>query len=373
MENLLSNLTEKLRNDGFKFEASKVSYNPMERFADYVSTKEIVHSKIIADLLNPAGEHQLGDGFLVNFLNKLNINVSKNSLPDAKNPLTIEEIKTEYSAPASEMNGRIDIFVRLKYLKKCYALIIENKLNNAGDQPQQLPRYNEFVKKKFPDYERVTVYMPCNGSECKVYEKAIIVNATDLADIIDDTLKESIALENYAIQAYSKYLRNISINNVIMANAMKLAEMSAEDIQNAKAIKNAYDVLPQSFACKLKSIMNEYEAKIADGYPHYCYIWEKAAYRATGLWLAIGFYHDSYRIYVVSEDKSKLEIPEFPVIKSQEAKGYAWLISPEQAKHEIRFNGAPVWDDLKKTVDKWIKVLHEIADKYENSPSFRHT
>lgn len=42
----LINLKDNLKKVGFKFEASSSLYNPMERFADYVSTKEIVHSKI---------------------------------------------------------------------------------------------------------------------------------------------------------------------------------------------------------------------------------------------------------------------------------------------------------------------------------------
>ena len=53
MEQSLIHLKDKLKNAGFKFEASTSVYNPMEKFAYYVSTKEIVHSKIIADLLNP--------------------------------------------------------------------------------------------------------------------------------------------------------------------------------------------------------------------------------------------------------------------------------------------------------------------------------
>lgn len=59
MESALINLKDKLKKADFKFEASSSVYNPMERFAEYVSTKEIIYSKIIADLLNPAGEYTL--------------------------------------------------------------------------------------------------------------------------------------------------------------------------------------------------------------------------------------------------------------------------------------------------------------------------
>ena len=35
---------------GFKPDTKEISYNPMQEFTDYVSTKEIVHSRIIANI-----------------------------------------------------------------------------------------------------------------------------------------------------------------------------------------------------------------------------------------------------------------------------------------------------------------------------------
>ena len=67
MKQSLKILKAKLKNAGFRFEASTSVYNPMERFADYVSTKEIVHSKIIADLLNPNGGTSIRDFFPYKF------------------------------------------------------------------------------------------------------------------------------------------------------------------------------------------------------------------------------------------------------------------------------------------------------------------
>lgn len=47
--------------------------------------------------------------------------------------------------PVNEM-GRIDLLV---HEKGKYALIFENKINNAGDQPNQIARYIDFIKKDF--------------------------------------------------------------------------------------------------------------------------------------------------------------------------------------------------------------------------------
>ena len=53
------------------FEGSKSIYNPMETFVKYVSQKEICHSSIVADLLNPFGQHGLGRSFLDAFLKEI--------------------------------------------------------------------------------------------------------------------------------------------------------------------------------------------------------------------------------------------------------------------------------------------------------------
>ena len=120
MKQSLKILKAKLKNAGFRFEASTSVYNPMERFADYVST------------------------FLINFLSELDgLDVSAPSSPDADNPLCKVTVNTEQFAPTSDLNGRIDILVTFDYIGKRYAIIIENKLNDAPYQPRQLARYNE--------------------------------------------------------------------------------------------------------------------------------------------------------------------------------------------------------------------------------------
>ena len=80
MKTLLNDFIEKLP-DKFRFDAGTLRYNPMEKFADCVSAKETVHSKIIAHLLNPAGDHQLGYGFLIRFIKELDIKVETNLSP----------------------------------------------------------------------------------------------------------------------------------------------------------------------------------------------------------------------------------------------------------------------------------------------------
>ena len=273
MKQSLINLKDKLKDAGFRFEASTSVYNPMERFADYVSTKEIVHSKIIADLLNPKGEHQLGYGFLLRFLQAIKIDVPLPHFPEVEIPIK-SEVEIERYAPTSldgiETKGRIDILLRVELVnKKKYAIIIENKLNDAPEQFRQLERYNDYVEKElgYNADERITVYMP--RIKCE-YDGTIIIDATQLADILEIALKESISPNKATIQAYANYLRNISVKNIIMDNSRRLAAMLAEDILNAKAIKDAYDKLPDAFAENLKDFYdgnNGLKAEVSSKYP----------------------------------------------------------------------------------------------------------
>lgn len=369
MEQSLINLKDKLKSAGFKFEASTSLYNPMERFADYVSTKEIVHSKIIADLLNPKGEHQLGNGFLVKFFQAIGINVAQPHFPGSENPFKSVQVNTEYYAPTVldgiETKGRIDILVLVELgNNKKYALIIENKLNDAPDQDQQLDRYNTYARDIFKGCDILIVYMPRIG-DCCDYEDAKVINATMLAQIIDQTLEESVSPHKASIKAYSNYLKNISINNIIMDNAKILGGLTAEDIKQAKAIKEAYDKLPQAFAEYLRKMYQNkgYETQIASNYPNYCYIWAKESYSETHLWLAVGFSHEACYFYVVSNDKNTYAdyANVLNVAKSSTSYGDIWLKPVDESLSYIEFKTIPDYKNLTQIINYWLTELDKIA------------
>lgn len=94
-------------------------FNPYSK----ISIREIDHSRLIGDLLNPSGSHGQGVLFLDAFLRHLKI-------PDfgiGEWNVTVEE-------------GRVDIMAwSEKPLKS--AILIENKSNNAIDQSNQIYRY----------------------------------------------------------------------------------------------------------------------------------------------------------------------------------------------------------------------------------------
>lgn len=343
-------------------------YNPMDYFAGCVSTKEKIHSKIIADLLNTSGRHQLGALLLGKFLVELGIiPAERESFTAAINRISDVKVRTELYAPSGMRRGFIDILVNLKYSGMDYAIIIENKLNDAIDQPQQLERYSDYINAAYSGFKVKTVYLPRIHRD---YDGVTVIDATRLADMIEAALMEGYSSNKAAIQAYANYLKNISINNIIMDNAIKLSQMSKEKIREAKAIKEAYELLPQAFAERMKRFYDENngcKAEIADGYSHYCYIWREEAYSSTRLWLAVGFYQGCYRIYVVSNEKDESMLKEndyenkLHVFRSETVKGKIWLAPQETLDFEVKFNGKPEFKSLQKSIDAWLDKLDEVA------------
>ena len=240
---------------------------------------------------------------------------------------------------------------------------------NVSYQPRQLARYNEYLNNLgYNESERITVYIPRIGTECEDYPTAKVINATMLAKILDETLEKSISPNKASIQSYSNYLKNISMNNIIKDNAMILEGLTPEDIHEAKAIKDAYDLLPQAFAEHLRNLYKEeteIKAEISADYSHYCYIWKEEAYRITSLWLAVGFGYDWYRIYVVSNNEGKLKEyennPTLQITREQTTKGKIWLRPQNDSVFEVKFDGIPNLEELQVFIKKWLKKLDEVA------------
>jgi hypothetical protein len=117
-----------------------------------VNHYENTHSAIIAEFLNPKGSHGLKSKFLECFIKTLgnNFNVRTFDCESA-------DVKTEYSI----IEGRIDIFITDN---QNHALIIENKIY-AGDQWEQLRRYDNFAKSKYKEGNYQIFYLTIWGEE----------------------------------------------------------------------------------------------------------------------------------------------------------------------------------------------------------------
>jgi hypothetical protein len=125
-------------------EQNNLEYSIAPIFYNKVREKEILHSLIIASLLEYSQKVNESRIFLRHFFNV--IELKDKEIPDAIN------IQTEYY---TKIGRPIDILITWD---RC-AIIIENKLNNAEDQPTQLSDYFNAIKSEGYDVLKV-VYIP---------------------------------------------------------------------------------------------------------------------------------------------------------------------------------------------------------------------
>lgn len=113
-----------------------------------LETSEVqTHSAFLASLLNPDGNHGVGSAFLDAFVRDMN-------LEDLQLDTTNSQVNVEHVTS----DGRIDILI-FDHNKK--AIIIENKIY-AGDQYEQLKRYDDYAKLQFTNGYRL-LYLTLDG------------------------------------------------------------------------------------------------------------------------------------------------------------------------------------------------------------------
>ena len=168
------------------FEGSKPIYNPMEIFVEYVSQKEICHSSILADLLNPLGRHGLERSFLDAFLEKIECGSFKDITIRTEMP--VPRILTDGSGPR-----RIDICIINNHSKKD-VVIIENKLNNAQEQQCQLADYKEGLKHKGFNVVKTVCLQGSNFNDIGADKNLSIM---ELANLLEKACGNCFELKSY--------------------------------------------------------------------------------------------------------------------------------------------------------------------------------
>lgn len=153
---------------GFETSDDKASkYNIF--WAAGIEGAEVYISRFLCNLLNPNTKlHSLGYKFLELFIDTFNEELSTDmepfSLPDVL--LNKENIKVHREFPIgavsleNETGGRIDLLIK----NGNNIIFIENKIF-ASDQPKQLWRYYEFIKRK--QYNGTLLYLTLDGNTGK--------------------------------------------------------------------------------------------------------------------------------------------------------------------------------------------------------------
>ena len=174
-------------------------------------TEEVrLHSAFIAELLNPKGSHGLSQRFLQAFLEV--IGVQDDYFDYRRCPCGI--ITERWIGPKTEIEGgQIDIIIE----DGKHAIIIENKIY-AGDQTNQMLRYNNYGRKKFPDGYKL-MYLTLDGHEpdkCSVgnakFDYKTISYGNEIAEWLKKcyTISEGKPLAQSVIKQYHELVKQIT-------------------------------------------------------------------------------------------------------------------------------------------------------------------
>lgn len=349
---------------GFASTFALTEYNPMEEFISYVTPKEIVHSKIIAELLNPNGPHGMGEIFIKAFLQKLGWLLSENSEVN---------VKTEYIVSGKyKTHRRIDILVKI-HDHEDRAIIIENKLNGAEYQPHQLEDYHYAIQNEGLEPNNIKVVCLHLKEETECNSSIHYFTAGKLAQIINEGVNNTQEVfRNPYIIAYSKYLENLNTYNLIMNHSRLLADetkISNDQFKVCQALYDAFKLLPKAFSENLLIELNKsgntayWEYELEEGYDEYVAVWTKKMWndRKGDCWISVGFNLNEVLFYLVGYD----EIPyaescDFTIESS--LKHRKWYRPINEEDRVLKFEIRPNYKKILERVNTFIQKVERIID-----------
>lgn len=244
VQELLRLVAERLRHVRRKPPSTGAAFNIFDLLG--VSHAEVsCHSRLIAELLNPAGCHGQGTAFLQRFLNLLAAEwaVALEDFPKEVNscPWSVEVEKSFRGAGDGDDSGRVDIAI----IAGDRVLVVENKIH-ANDQPRQLERYKAWAN---TSYQRVYLaYLTLHGgtpgdfTRGEVREKEVIClsYSTFIHDWMTDCI-EAAALVPHLRETLYQYLEVVRQltgqgSNVPQASIGELMEERPDRLLASRAI-----------------------------------------------------------------------------------------------------------------------------------------
>ena len=284
------------------FEGSKPIYNPMETFVKYVSQKEICHTSILADLLNPFGQHGLGRSFLDAFLEKIKCESFQDVTIQTEMPVL--RILTDGSGPR-----RIDICIINNHNKD--VVIIENKLNNAQEQQCQLADYKAGLKHKGFNVVKTVCLQ---GSNFNDIGADIDLSIMDLANLLNE-----VSGNCFELKSYITLLKNMGYKEKMNEEVEKLLSLDNETFDKVRDLSRLFynDEVSEYCFNEIVSKMKEkskYDLNLSFSKKRrYLQIWNDEGYKNGtnyGYWIELWFRdYDRFEIWIrcVSENELKLK------------------------------------------------------------------
>ncbi len=256
-------------------------FSILQAMYNRISSKELLHSEIIAELLRPDGKHGCGDIFLREFMRAIGID------PQLQDFSQVEVV----SESPTDDGRRIDILI----VWGDKAVIVENKLNNAVDQPNQLKDYLKDTQNKNKQVLKV-VYIPLYAWR-KVHENlqadVAYLYPQDLSDywlwpcVKKNTATHDVALPyihllNYMNQSNRNYMKAQELYDILKQDPeLMTTALSLADIINNKD-EGLKHVLRKRLLDMIKARLEDKE------------ILDSISKKTSELWL----WYDNYKYWV---------------------------------------------------------------------------
>ncbi len=291
----IKNLLEEVKSSIIKYEKiAKVKgenfnlFEILDRKTDEVKT----HSAMIAELLNPKGSHDMGEQFLLLFIDMIN-SMYSNTIGTKYKKISTEKlyetqvyIEENIGQISHDLcnGGRIDILLGHDNFKIC----IENKID-AIDQKYQLIRYHNYLKND-AGKNTLLLYLTKDGKEAS--EISVVNNAEknkislsadkdyyrisynlDILNWIEKCILKSTSkpIVKESLCQYSILIKNITNQSKSKEMENEIKQLIIKNIESSEIIKNTFDAAIFEIACKfrdavLSNIQKEYQS--AYGFDH---------------------------------------------------------------------------------------------------------
>lgn len=219
---------------------------------------ENFHSQMLKNILNP-NTQEIGNGQYLNLF----IDCLREIKPEINGHVFEENTTVECEVGERTEYGRIDIFIS----DETYGIIIENKINIAPDQPNQLAKYLRYAKRNNKDILAI-VYIPLYNNhippideyddEFKTYieeikNKLVIFPGLDIKrngkDIAHGFLEKCINVAGntekqiFLLTQYSKLLKTIQEEQEMTVDVdMELLKELYKEKKNISMVENINEV-----------------------------------------------------------------------------------------------------------------------------------
>lgn len=271
---ILNSLSERF--EEIQKEDSDVGFNVFALTSDFYY-RENFHSDIIAAFLDPKAKHNEGNRFLDAFIDMLNIKISKTT--------TTKLIRKDYyeNALVEREKHKIDILISTTLINKPHCIIIENKINNAPDMQNQIPRYYDIACNLGFEVDAI-VYLPLDIRKTvdkKSWQSTngnlndLLINipaydsSIDEVNLVSHWIEPLIGVTNNIdcmslLRQYAKLIKSLTPQMIKNSTMEKLYKSIIEDANLTEQAKRFIDMmknLPDTMANNLRRRLNNLSSR----------------------------------------------------------------------------------------------------------------